>query len=139
MIRRPPAWRRVGESTTMEFYVDDARPRVLFVWPRERACETGPTAVQTRAFIHRWFRERRGAVVVYLDRLVEIDREARRAHTQVYGETLVGAAYIGGTPLSRALMAFFLGLRPLHVPVRLFEASEDGLAWLDELLQEDEG
>jgi hypothetical protein len=51
--------------------------------------------------------------------------QMREWHTVVF-------AIVVGSPLSRAMGNFFLGVYKLHGPTRLFSTVEEGLAWLRE-------
>ena len=60
-----------------------------------------------------------------------IDREARRyfaGHETAKVES--AAALIIGSPLSRAIGNFFMGLNKAQIPVRLFTSEDEALEWL---------
>ncbi len=120
----------------MEFFTDPDEPRILLVWPRLKVVEDHAAALQTRAFIYAHMRGPKGVVVVFLDRIVGLDRGAREVHMGAYGELVLGVAYVGATPLSRALLGFAIGLQRNVAPVRLFGSFEQGRSWCLELLDQ---
>jgi hypothetical protein len=130
----PGSWERLGESPTMEFFVEPAQPGVLLIWPREGVIEDRESALATQAFIFERTRASRVAVVVFLDRIAGLDRGARDVHMGAYGEAVHGVAYVGATPLARALLAFAIGLQRNVAPVRLFSRYDDAQGWCRELL-----
>ena len=131
-----PSWVPLGRTKTVRWFGLPGEGRILLAWPDEDAVEDRESALENRAFIEAAFSERRGGVVCFLDRVGGLDRGGREVHFGHYGEIIVGVAYVGGTPLSRAIIGFALGLRPLQSPLKIVGSLAEGLAWLGERFEE---
>ena len=74
---------------------------------------------------------KRVPVLVDLRRVKSMSREARTYFSGVEtSRTESAAALLVGSPLTRAIGNFFLGLNRPCFPTRLFTSEEDALAWL---------
>jgi hypothetical protein len=68
---------------------------------------------------------------VDLRRIKSMDRKARTVFAG--GTHTKGAALVTGSPLSRVIGNFFLGLSKSDFPLRLFSDADDGIDWLRHL------
>jgi hypothetical protein len=76
-------------------------------------------------------RGRKLPVLVNVSRARMVSREARQCYAGAETAKLtVAAALIVGSPISRVLGNFFLGLNRPAFPLRLFTSEEDAVAWL---------
>ena len=67
-----------------------------------------------------------------ITKLRSISREARSITSRTAVERYTAAAIVVGSPISRAIGNFFIGLHKPAIPTRLFSSVEEGLAWLRE-------
>jgi hypothetical protein len=74
---------------------------------------------------------RRRPVLVDLRRIKSMDRAARSYYAgPETASTQTAAALLVGSPLSRAVGNFFLGLNKPLIPTRLFTSEPEAIAWL---------
>ena len=128
------SWDAVGQTTNARFYTIE--PGVLGVVAGREVPDTAVTAIENVAFQKRYFAEHgRGVMLVFPDNATSQDRSARRVYQeQIKPEFMLGMAFVGGTALSRAFGAFFLGLSRPQVPFKMFADLDAGLAWARRLL-----
>ena len=125
----------VGRTVNSSYYVED--PRVLLAWPDAGALDTAQTATENMDFQINYFRSvgAPGIVMIFFDRMRGQDRGARQVYaTRTNGSWAVGIALVGGSLLSRAIGAFFMGLSKPRVPIQMFATDEDAAPWIDQLL-----
>lgn len=65
--------------------------------------------------------------------IVSMDRDARKRFS--HEETVSAVALIVGTPLSKIIGNFFIGLNKTAIPFKLFSSKSDALEWLKEFKQ----
>lgn len=127
-------WKPVGESSNSRYY--EIEPYVLGAVPNEGAKDDLGGARDNVRFQMDHFRKlgRGGVVVVFFDRLVSQDKDARRVYQiEPDPELMRGTALVGGTPLGRAIASFFLGLARPRIPVKMFSDLDGALVWAREL------
>ncbi len=132
----PALGQPVGRTSNTRYFTQNAR--VLVAWPDEGALDTAATATENAEFQIEYFGSvgKPGVVVIYFDRLLGQDRGARKVYAQRPGtDVALGIVLVGGSLLSRALGAFFMGLQKPRVPIRLFATREDATSWIEELLK----
>jgi hypothetical protein len=129
------AWTRVGQTANTEYFL--VEPNILAGVPFQGARDDFASATENQRFQNEYFRNAgsKGVIVVFFDRMVAQDAEARR----VYGvdadlNALHASALVGGTVLSRAIISFFLGMSRPRLPVKLFGTGADAIAWARELI-----
>ena len=131
-----PQWGEpVGRTANTSYFADD--PRVLIAWPDEGALDTAATATANMDLQIEYFRTVGvpGVVTIYFDRLMGQDRGARRVYAARTNDSFaLGIALVGGSLLTRALAAFYMGLNKPAVPTRLFATREDAAPWIAQLL-----
>ena len=134
----PDLGQPVGRTSNTRYFAQDAR--VLVAWPDEGALDTAATATENADFQIAYFGSvgKRGVVAIYFDRLLGQDRGARKVYAERPGrDVALGIVLIGGSLLTRAMGAFFMGLQKPIVPIRLFAAREDATSWIEQLLRAD--
>jgi hypothetical protein len=78
---------------------------------------------------------RRVPVLVDIRRIRSIDREARTYFSGAEASTVVAAqALLVGSPLSRIIGNFFMGLNEAPFPTRLFSSEQEAVGWLSQYL-----
>jgi hypothetical protein len=77
---------------------------------------------------HLWGGIRR-PLLVDMSRVRSISRGARACYAEESPRTISAVALVVGTPLSRMIGNFFLGLNRSPQPTRLFRTTEDAEAW----------
>ena len=131
-----PGWTEAARTATATLYRDPSRPRCVYVWADAGLrSELEDAEINERAIQAVLEEEGQpGAVFVFLDRFHGISREARLRHFRGTSTTAC-VALVGGTPLSRALASFTLGVFRPVMPVRLFGDLAEAEAWAQEHLQ----
>jgi len=73
----------------------------------------------------------RRPMLVDMSQVKSISREARAVYSQRQNaDTVTALALVIGSPLSRVIGNFFIGLNKAPMPTRLFTSTEDALVWL---------
>ena len=127
----------VGRTSNTRYFAED--PRVLVAWPDAGTLDTAETATENMDFQINYFRSvgAPGIVMIYFDRMNGQDRGARRVYTARTNDSwAIGIALVGGSLLSRALGAFFMGLSKPKVSTRLFATDKEAARWIAQLLRE---
>ncbi len=133
--RDPGKGAAVGRTSNTRYFAQDSR--VLIAWPDEGALDTAETATENVEFQIVYFRSvgAPGIVMIFFDRMKGQDRGARQVYTARANESwTIGIALVGGSLLSRAIAAFFMGLSKPRVPIRLFATEEEAAPWIEQLL-----
>jgi len=74
---------------------------------------------------------RRRPVFLDMRSIRSLDRGARLHYaSQQSADTSLAVGLLVGSPLSRAIGTFFLGLNKLPIPFRLFSSEAEALCWL---------
>jgi hypothetical protein len=138
MSMRPgPGWIQVGATSNAAMF--EAAPDLLAIVPDEGCVDTQATARESIAFQDGHWRRRglRGAVVCFMDAVVEQDGGARAVYATETGQTLTTCyALVGETFYARSVSAVFTGLARPPVPTRIFRSLEDALPWIAEMNRE---
>ena len=127
------SWTLIGETANSRNYA--VEPNVLAVVPHPGSHDTGATARENIVSQRAYLRPLGGGVVmIFFDNLAGQDKDARRVY-QVESDPswMRGTALIGGSMLSRAIGAFFLGLSRPQSPLRMFGSFDDALTWAHQL------
>ena len=125
----------VGRTSNARYFTKG--PRVLIAWPDAGTLDTAETAAENMDFQINYFHSvgAPGIVMIYFDRMNGQDRGARQVYAARTNDSwAIGIALVGGSLLSRALGAFFMGLSKPRVPTRLFATDEDAARWIGQLL-----
>lgn len=129
-----PTWVHIGSTTISEHYA--MREDVIVIVPRPDCRDTEETARESLAFQRRYWREKghRGAVIIFMDPVLEQDAGARAVYTNETGDTgTTGYALIGETLFAQATSAVFMGLAKPAVVTRVFASLPDALPFVDEM------
>jgi hypothetical protein len=122
-------WTLVERTANSIYYL--VEQGVLAAVPNEGARDDMATARENVGFQNRYLAEHGGGVlVVFFDRMVSQDREARRIYQSTADPAVtLGSGFIGGTPLARAIASFSLGFAKQRVPVKMFPDLDEALVW----------
>ena len=134
MTRVPdPAWRHVGKTSNADFYEIDLDVLAIVPFADSRDSET--SARESIAFQDRHWRAagRRGAVVVFMDNVIEQDAGARGVYADETEHTLTTCyALVGETFFGHAAAAVFTGLTRPTPPTQVFRSLADARPWIAE-------
>lgn len=104
---------------------------VLRVQGRPGSAETGADACENVAALLKAAQGRRCRLIVDISAVKSIDRDARREYTRIENAQVSSAcALVVGSPLSRMIGNFFIGLNRSVIPTRLFSSTEAAMQWL---------
>jgi len=127
---RTEAWRFVGSTANTRYF--DVEPGILAAVPHPDAGDDRITARENLAFQERYFveRGRAGVVVIFFDRMIAQDQDARRVYQREPDAVrVIGRALVGAGLLARAMMSFFVGIARPRGAVKAFATTDDALAW----------
>lgn len=129
-----PDWKHLGASSNADFY--EVEPEILAVVPHPNTRDDESTARESVAFQEKHWRARghRGAVVVYMDPVVEQDSGARSVYANETA-TLPSTCFalVGETFFGHAAAAVFTGLARPGLPTQVFRSLEDARGWIAEM------
>lgn len=128
-----PAWRHLGKTSNADFY--EIEPDVLAIVPFVDSRDDETSARESIAFQDRHWRAagRRGAVVVFMDNVIEQDAGARGVYADETTQTLTTCyALVGETFFGRAAGAVFTGLTRPSPPTQVFRSLADARSWIAE-------
>jgi hypothetical protein len=134
MSKPRPEWKHLGKTENADFYelADD----VIAILPGPNTKDDAKTARQSIQFQDAHWRKvgRRGAVVVFMDNVIDQDAGART----VYAEEVTHVpttcyALVGETFYGHATAAVFEGLSKPGLPTNVFRSLEDALPWIAEM------
>lgn len=77
----------------------------------------------------------RHPLIVDMRQIKSIDAQARRYHAEVSGQQFTRVALLVGSPLSRVIGNFFLGLNRSRQLLELFSDEAAAVAWLEESVE----
>lgn len=129
-----PEWNHLGSTSNAEFY--EMEPNLLAVVPHQDTRDDASTARESIAFQDRHWNAvgRRGAVVVFMDPVLEQDGGAREVYAKETHDTLTTCyALVSETLFAQATAAVFTGLSRPGIPTRIFRSLEDARPWIDEM------
>jgi hypothetical protein len=128
-----PEWKKLGSTSNADFYqiADD----IIAVCPVPNAKDNTRSARESIKFQDDHWRTvgHKGAVVVFMDNVVDQDAGARR----VYAEEVVSVpttcyALVGESFYGYASAAVFEGLNKPGRPTNVFKSLDDAQAWIAE-------
>jgi hypothetical protein len=131
-----PEWVHVGSTSNAEIY--EVAPDLLAILPHENTTDDAKTARESLAFQDRHWRQvkRRGAVAVFMDRVVSQDGGARAVYADETADILTTCfALVGETFFGIASSAVFTGLAKPGVPTQVFRSLADARPWIAEMNQ----
>ncbi|MGE5183908.1 MAG: hypothetical protein ACM31C_17680 [Acidobacteriota bacterium] len=126
-----PAWRHVGKTSNADFYEIDADILAIVPFADSRDDET--SARESIAFQDRHWRAagHRGAVIVFMDNVIEQDAGARGVYAEETSHTLTTCyALVGETFFGHAAGAVFTGLARPTPPTQVFRSVAEARPWI---------
>lgn len=129
-----PEWKKVGSTSNADFYAiaDD----ILGIAPFVDTTDDQKTARESIAFQDRYWRSlgHRGAVVVFMDTVVQQDAAARAVYAEeVDALPSTCFALVGETFYGYATSQVFTGLSKPGRPTNVFRSLDDARPWLEEM------
>jgi hypothetical protein len=127
-------WKKVGSTSNADFYViaDD----VLAIVPSRDATDDEKTARESIGFQDKHWRSlgHRGAVVVFMDNVVQQDAGARTVYAEeVQSLPTTCFALVGESFFGYATSQVFTGLSKPGLPTNVFRSLDDARPWIDEM------
>lgn len=128
-------WTHLGDSANCA--VHEVREDVVAFVPQQDIRETQETARDNLAFQARHWAARGhgGAVIIFMDPILEQDAAARGVYATEAGD--VGTrcfALIGESYFAMAAAAVYTGLAKPSVPLNVFRTLDDAVPWIEEQL-----
>lgn len=128
-----PDWRHVGKTSNSDFY--ELAPDVLVIVPHPDSADDERTARESLAFQRaHWAKVgRRGAVIVWMDPVLQQDSGARAVYTnETVGHPSTCFALIGQSFFAQASAAVFTGLAKPGIPTQVFPSIGAARPWIEE-------
>ena len=123
----------LGGAKSKLWLGEDGIVRIIWVPGAEVTLED---AQETMAAYLKINQGRKRPLFVDTKTMKSLAREARHYYASEEAARVASAvAVIVGTPVSRVLGNFYLGLSNPHLPTRLFSSEEDALEWLKEYIK----
>jgi hypothetical protein len=129
-----PAWRALEPTDNADWY--QVREDVIAIVPRENARDSQESARESIAIQQRHWRSagRRGAVVVFMDNLLDQDSGARAVYMNESDPSCTTCyALVGETLFAQAVASVFTGLARPQVPTRMFRTLDEAMPWIEEM------
>ena len=129
-----PAWKHVGVTSNADCYAiaDD----ILGIVPHADTTDDEKTARESIAFQDKHWRalRRRGAVVVFMDNVLQQDAGARAVYAEETGKLPTTCyALVGETFYGYATSQVFTGLSKPGLPTNVFRSLANARAWIEEM------
>jgi hypothetical protein len=128
---KPDRLRSIGSTYNTDYFVD--ADDVIVVMPHVGLKDDAASARVNIKFQldYQASTSRPCALVVVLTSLVSQDAEARRIYAEATDPSrFFATALVVGSPISRAIASFFLGLTKPKNPTRVVDSIESALAWV---------
>lgn len=123
----------LGGAKSKLWLGEDGIVRIIWVPGAEVTLEDAQETMATYLKINQG---RKRPLFVDTKTMKSLAREARHYYASEEAARVASAvAVIVGTPVSRVLGNFYLGLSNPHLPTRLFSSEEDALEWLKEYIK----
>ena len=129
-----PSWKKVGSTSNADFYLiaDD----ILGIVPFHDTTDDQETARESIGFQDTHWRSvgRRGAVVVFMDTVVQQVAGARAVYAEeTHTLPTTCFALVGETFYGYATSQVFTGLSKPGLPTNVFKSLADARPWIDEM------
>ena len=127
-------WQHVGSTENAEIYV--VEPEILAVVPNRDIHDGQRTARQSLAFqTNHWTKVgHRGAAVIFMDRVLVQDSEARAVYAdETAGMLSTCFALVGATFFGNITAAPFVGFTKPSIPTQVFPSLEAARPWIAEM------
>ena len=129
-----PGWKSLGATDNADWY--QIRDDLIAIVPRENARDTEASARESIATQRRHWETvgRRGAVVVFMDNLLDQDSGARAVYMGESDPTCTTCyALVGESVFAQAVGSVFTGLARPQVPTRMFRTIDEAMPWIEEM------
>ena len=126
-------WISLGRTSNAEIF--EVEPTLLAIVPDDKCRDDEATARESIEFQRRHWqaRGRRGAVVVFMDAIIEQDAGARGVYAnETHGHPTTCFALVGETFFGFAVSQVFTGLAKPPVPTTVFRSLADARPWIEE-------
>jgi hypothetical protein len=133
---RTSEWKPIGETSNTRYF--EVESEIIAAVPNPGAKDDQASARENQSFQNEHWQKsgHGGVVIVFFDRLVAQDKEARRVYGSEADEKVMrGTALVGGSMLGRAMASFFLGISKPRIPVKMFDGVDRAIAWAHHLNQ----
>lgn len=127
-------WKALGATDNADWY--QIQDDLIAIVPREDARDTEASARESIAIQQRHWRSagRRGAVVVFMDDLLDQDSGARAVYMNESDPSSTTCyALVGETIFAQAVSSVFTGLARPQVPTRMFRTLDEAMPWIEEM------
>lgn len=134
MTAPDPSWKPLGSTANAEWY--QIRDDLIAIAPRPDARDTEESARESIAIQQRHWRSvgRRGAVVVFMDNLLDQDSGARAVYMAESDPTCTTCyALVGESLFAQAVGSVFTGLARPQVPTHMFRSLDEAMPWIEEM------
>lgn len=127
-------WRPLAATDNADWY--QIQEDIIAIVPRPDARDTEASARESIALQKRHWQAagRRGAVVVFMDDLLDQDSGARAVYMNESDPASTTCyALVGETTFGQAVGSVFTGLSRPQVPTRMFRTLEEAMPWIEEM------
>ncbi|HEY3819986.1 MAG TPA: hypothetical protein VGL81_22630 [Polyangiaceae bacterium] len=128
-----PSWKKLGSTSNAEFYL--IREDILGIVPYPDTVDNQKTARESIGFQEKYWRSvgHGGAVVVFMDTVVEQDAAARTVYAEeVHASPTTCYALVGESFYGFAASQVFTGLSKPGRPTSVFRSLTDAQPWIEE-------
>jgi hypothetical protein len=127
-------WVLVANMTNADLYA--IAREVLAIVPHAQAIDSEASARASVQKQHEHWRTvgHRGAVVVFMDAIIDQESGARSVYTTEADPSLITCySLVGDTFFGQAMSAVFTGLSKPQVPTNIFRTLEEAMPWIDQM------
>ena len=127
-------WKHVGKMDNADLY--QIATEVLAIVPHQEAIDTEHSARESVKRQHEHWRSngRRGAVVVFMDAIIDQESGARAVYTNEADPAIITCyALVGHTVFGQAMSAVFTGLSKPNVPTNVFRTLDEAMPWIEQM------
>jgi hypothetical protein len=130
----PDTWTPLPATDNADWYriAED----VIAIVPRPDAVDSEASARESIAIQRRHWRSvgHRGAVVVFMENLLDQDSGARAVYMNESDASCTTCyALVGATLFAQAVGSVFTGLSKPQVPTRMFRTLDEAIPWIEEM------
>jgi hypothetical protein len=132
-------WKAVGETSNTKYF--EVEPDILAAVPNKGSSDDGESARANQSFQNSYWHKagHGGVVLVFFDRMISQDKDARRVYQKDLDLTVMRAtALVGGSLIGRAMISFFLGISKPQCPVKPFGDVQGAIDWARQINREAE-
>ena len=133
-IQIQPEWQHVAAMDNADLY--QIAPEVLAIVPHPEAIDTEVSARASVRKQHEHWRSLgwRGAVVVFMDAIIDQESGARGVYTNEADPGVITCyALVGETFFGQAMSAVFTGLAKPQVPTNIFPNLVEAMPWIEQM------